>query len=185
MSIRTHILAAVFWGSALLAHSEVAVVNRAISEQEVLAAQQNWCKGLVEVSETYGREGLEAAKERAAAMIDALYGYNLGAVLFKPTLAQAPRTFRPTRAGALSYFVGGDPDYPEDSGFALKGWTAAEPINAAIYIDGDTATTMGKVRLTGADGSVTTVDKTWQFIKDEQGNLRIVVHHSSLEYRAP
>ena len=35
---------------------------------------------------------------------------------------------------------------------------------------------------TDKDGNVTTVDKTWQFVKDDNGQLRIVVHHSSLEY---
>jgi len=29
---------------------------------------------------------------------------------------------------------------------------------------------------------VITVDKTWQFFKDDTGKLRIVVHHSSLPY---
>jgi hypothetical protein len=41
---------------------------------------------------------------------------------------------------------------------------------------------MGKVHFTDKDGNVTTVDKTWQFVKDDNGQLRIVVHHSSLEY---
>lgn len=93
-----------------------------------------------------------------------------------------PQTFRPTRAGALSYFVGGDPAFPKDSGFALKGWTKCEVVNNAIFIAGDSATTMGKVSFTGKEGKVTTVDKTWKFVKDDAGNLRIVVHHSSLEY---
>jgi hypothetical protein len=38
------------------------------------------------------------------------------------------------------------------------------------------------VTLTDKDGKVTTVDKTWQFKKDDSGKLRIVVHHSSLPY---
>ncbi len=47
---------------------------------------------------------------------------------------------------------------------------------------GDSATTMGNVHFTGKDGKVTTVDKTWKFVKDDAGKLRIVVHHSSLPY---
>jgi len=49
------------------------------------------------------------------------YAYRMGAVLFKPTLPVNPQTFRATRAGALAYFVGGDPSFPKDKGFALKG----------------------------------------------------------------
>ena len=41
---------------------------------------------------------------------------------------------------------------------------------------------MAKVNITGKDGKVTTVDKTWKFVKDDAGKLRIAVHHSSLEY---
>jgi hypothetical protein len=115
-------------------------------------------------------------------VIDAAYGYQIGAVLFKPTLTVNPQTFRTTRAGALSYFVGGDANYPKDTGFALKGWNKCEVANSGIFIAGDSATTMGKVHFTGKDGKVTSVDKTWTFVKDDAGKLRIVVHHSSLEY---
>jgi hypothetical protein len=31
-------------------------------------------------------------------------------------------TFRTARRGAISYFVGSDPEFPEDTGFALKRW---------------------------------------------------------------
>lgn len=157
-------------------------VNRAITEAEVLAAQQAWGEALVAISTTYEQEGFEAAKALAEQVIDAAYGYQYGAVLFKPTLAMAPQTFRTTKEGALSYFVGGDRNFPNDTGFALKGWQQVEIQNAAIFIDGNVATTMGNVMFTNKDGKVTTVDKTWQFIKDDQGNLRIVLHHSSLPY---
>lgn len=161
------------------------LVNQAISEQEVLSAQQGWCKALVDISATYEKSGQAAAKELAGKVIDAAYGYQMGAVLFKPTLTVNPQTFRTTREGALAYFVGGDSAFPNDTGFALKGWQKCEIDNAAIFITGDSASTMGKVHFTGKDGKVTSVDKTWQFVKDDAGNLRIVVHHSSLEYTGP
>ena len=136
----------------------------------------------MDISSTHARQGQPAAKALAEQVIDAAYGYQMGGVLFKPTLTVNPQTFRPTRAGALAYFVGGDAAFPKDTGFALKGWTRCEVANNAIFIAGDSATTMGKVNITGKDGKVTTVDKTWKFVKDDAGKLRIVVHHSSLEY---
>lgn len=176
-------LAALTLGAApLAARAQALVVNQAITEAEVLSAQKAWCQALVDISTTHVRDGQPAAKALAEKVIDAAYGYQMGAVLFKPTLTVNPQTFRPTRAGALSYFVGGDPAFPKDSGFALKGWTKCEVLNNAIFIAGDSATTMGKVSFTGKEGKVTTVDKTWKFVKDDAGNLRIVVHHSSLEY---
>lgn len=161
------------------------VYDANVSESEVLAAQNAWCGALVAISKAGAEQGQDAAKKLAGEVIDAAYGYNLGPVLFKPTLTTAPQTFRTTREGALAYFVGGDSNFPSDTGFALNSWTACRVENAAIHINGDTATTMGNVMITGKDGKVTTVDKTWTFKKTDDGKLRIVVHHSSLPYSAP
>jgi len=159
------------------------IVDRSISEAELLlAAQQSWCEALVAIGKAFNNGGHAEAKAAAEKVVDALYAYQYGPVLFKPTLAVSPQTFRTTRAGAVAYLVGGDSDYPDDSGFALMGWKDWKVENAALYIAGDTANTMGKVHFTSTDGDVTTVDKTWGFMKDDQGALRIFLHHSSLVY---
>ena len=164
------------------AHAETVVTSTAITEAEVLAAQEAWCDALVAISTTHDAQGLPAAKALAGEVLDAAYGYQMGAVLFKPTLTVVPQTFRPTREGALAYFVGDDPTFPNDTGFALKGWTDCSARNNAIFIAGDSAMSIGNVDITGKDGSVTTVDKTWGYVKDDAGALRIVLHHSSLPY---
>ena len=155
---------------------------RTITEAQVLAAQQAWGRALVQISSDFASGGLARATATASAVLDAAYGYQMGPVLFKPTLTTAPHTFRTTREGALAYFVGNNPAFPNDRGFALKGWTNVEVRNAAVLIHGDVAKTMGNVTLTNRDGSRTTVDKTWGFRLDPQGNLRIVLHHSSLPF---
>ena len=155
-----------------------------ITEQQVNAAQQAWCDGLVNVAQIHARGG--DAKAAAAKMIDDLYDYADGKVFFKPTLAYGPRTFRPTREGALAYFVGGNPNFPEDTGFALKGWTKARYDNNAaengIQIHGDIAITMGNVYVTGPDGKEVMVDKTFVFRRCKDGNLRLCVHKSALPF---
>jgi len=171
-------LAAALWFSAAAAHE---VFDGNITESEVLAAQQGWCQALLNISALHEEQGQAAAAELAGAVIDAAYGYTLGPVLFKPTLAYGERTVRTTRAGALSYFVGGDDHYPEDSGFALKGWTDCQVENAALHINGDVGLSMGFVHFTNPDGH-TTVDKTWAFKKTSDGQVRIVLHHSSLPF---
>nr|WP_136251827.1 hypothetical protein [Ningiella ruwaisensis] len=176
---------AVLLGAASLSLSAVAdvkVVNQGLSEQEVLNAQQGWCNALLEISSTNQEKGHDAAKALAKDIIDAAYGYQMGAVLFKPTLTVVPQTFRPTSEGALSYFVGGDDNFPNDKGFALMGWTKCEVENNAVFIAGDSASTIGKVHFTNKDG-VTSVDKTWGFVKDDEGVVRIVLHPSSLEHK--
>jgi len=175
--------AAVVLASGVATANEPVVVNQAITEAEAIAAQGAWCNALININATEEKEGQAAAKALAETVIDSAYAYLMAAVLFKPTLTVNPQTFRPTREGALAYFVGGDSAYPQDTGFALKGWTKCEPVNSAIFLDGNSATTMGKVHFTDKKGGKTTVDKTWGYVKDDAGNLRINLHHSSLEYQ--
>lgn len=153
-----------------------------VTMEEVLAAQQAWGAALVRIATTHREAGAERARAVAGEVLDAAYGYATGPVLFKPTLTAAPQTFRTTRAGALAYFAGGNPAYPNDTGFAFNGWRGVEIVNAAVVLHGRTALTQGNVRLTDGAGRVTTVDKTWGFQRDAAGALRIVLHHSSLPH---
>merc|ERR1712039_523104 len=136
------------------------------------------------ISKKYEAEGYEAAKELAGTIIDTAYGYHYGPVCFKPTLAGGSQTFRPTRKGALAYFVGGDKEYPNDSGFGIKGWRKVKFVNSALWKEGNLAIAQGNVHITNKDGAVTTVDKTFGFFKGPDGKVVIVLHHSSLPYSA-
>jgi len=176
-------ISTMFAATTLVAKAAAPVADSNITIADVEAAQAAWGEALIQISSDYKSDGIEKAASTASAVLDAAYAYGHGPVLFKPTLTQAPQTFRPTREGALAYFVGQNSDFPNDSGFALKGWTGFEAENAAIHISGDLAITMGKVRLTNADGEVTEVDKTWGFKRDPDGTVRIVLHHSSLPFK--
>ncbi len=151
-----------------------------ITHTEILSAQKAWCDALIAIAIEYDSNGHAAAKNLAGQVIDSAYGYAMGPVLFKPTLTVAPQTFRTTREGGLSYFVGGDADYPSDSGFALKGWRKCEAENAGIVITGNSAISMGNVSMIDTNGKLTKVDKTWAWVRGADGNLKIVLHHSSL-----
>jgi len=154
-----------------------------ITEQELADARKAWGDALVEISKAYEDGGIDAARKVASSALDSAYGYNLGPVLFKPTMASGEQTFRPTRDGALSYFVGHSDAYPLDGGFGLKGWRKVESESSASFIQGDVAMWMGWVVFTDKDGNVTKVDKSWGYKKDAEGTLRIVLHHSSLPYQ--
>ncbi len=157
------------------------VTNFNITEKMVLEAQQAWGAGLVKISETHSNDG--NYRKVASEIIDAAYNYQNGEVLFKPTLTTGEQTFRLDKEGALAYFVGGNPNYKDDKGFALKGWTRYEIKNKGIILNGNTAITMGNVHLFDKNGNETIVDKTWGFKMDENGKLRIILHHSSLPYK--
>ena len=163
-----------------------------IKRKDVLEAQEAWTEALVKISQTYKEEGFDAAEDLAGAVIDGAYDYQAGAVAFKPTWAYGDTTFRTNRKGALSYFVGGNDKF-DDPGFAIGNkpdaktgerspWSKAWTENAVIRLDGDTATSMGWMYSQDEDGNVSKVDKTWTWRKDDNGDLRIVVHHSSTPY---
>ena len=153
-----------------------------ISEKDLINARTAWGNGLIEISKTFETEGIEMATSVASEMIDNLYGFSFAKVLFKPTLSGGSQTFRPTKEGALSYFVGHNPAYPNDRGFGIKFWREISSETSAIFIDDTVAMWMGWVVLIDRDGQVTKVDKSWGYKLDDVGNLRIVLHHSSLPY---
>jgi hypothetical protein len=162
-----------------------AMAKDIITKAEVNAAQQAWCDALVAIGKA-SEEGGDA-KALASKVLSEAYDYDKGQVFFKPTLAYGKNTFRPTKAGALAYFVGGDPNFPEDKGFALTPWVKARYDNLGdgdegIQIHGDIAITMGNVWVTKKDGTEVMVDKTFVFKKGEDGKLRLIVHKSSLPY---
>ncbi len=154
-----------------------------ISEAQVLQAQRAWCDALLSISRAYRTGGFPLARATAEKVLDSAYGYAYGPVAFKPTLTSGQQTFRPTRAGALAYFVGGDPQFPNDAGFAIKPWTACAIRNQVVQLHGIFAVTMGNVDLTDSGGKLTTVDKTWGFLREPDGETRIVLHHSSLPFQ--
>lgn len=154
-----------------------------ITHADVLAAQQDWTDGILRISADYQSGGYEKAKATAAEFINEIYTYQDEAVAFKPTLASDPQAFRDTFDGALAYYVGGYPNYPNDDGFAIKPWSSTDVKNSVIQInDRNSATSQGNVFFFDPEGNVTTVDKSWGWEKYQDGSVRINLHHSSLPY---
>ena len=153
-----------------------------IQEKDLSNVRIAWGDGLIKISKTFETEGIEEATSVADNMIDKLYFYNFGEVLFKPTLSGGSQTFRPTKEGALSYFVGHNSSYPNDNGFGIKFWREVSSETSAIFIDDTVAMWMGWVTFIDRDGQVTKVDKSWGYKLDDHGDLRITLHHSSLPY---
>ncbi|MCL2578282.1 MAG: stalk domain-containing protein [Defluviitaleaceae bacterium] len=158
---------------------EVAEVNP-ITPAEIAAFQVAWGEGLVAISVAYADED-EDHVPVAANVLDTLYGYADGHVLFKPTVAQEV-PFRPTWEMAASYFIGGDVE-EADTGFAIKPWTDVVWCPDGMYIlNGETALWMGSVYLTDGDGEVTRVEKSIGLYRAEDGAVRMHLHHSSLPH---
>ena len=152
-----------------------------ITEREVVTAQKAWGEGIVKIGKVYQEGGDYSAA--AAAHIDQFYAYDLSLVLFKPTLASVDQ-FRTSFDSALSYFVGGNPAYPEDKGFAIKPWSKVRWKNIGITNNSCTmAVAMGNYYFTPVGSAEETkVEYTFGYIRGNDGALKIVVHQSSVPY---
>ena len=144
---------------------------------DVEGAQKAWGEGIVAIANAHKNDGDYVSI--ASNHINTLYAYQMGPVLFKPTLAAIDQ-FRPTFDTALSYFVASNNACPEDKGFAIKGWTNVRFENSEVIIDGGTALAMGNYYFTDPQGVEVKVEYTFGYIEDDQGNLRIQLHHSSM-----
>ncbi|MEF2231650.1 MAG: hypothetical protein V3571_12030 [Pseudodesulfovibrio sp.] len=156
----------------------VPALSGGITKEDVLSAEKEWGACIVAIGKAY-QEGKDY---RAVALdaIDRLYAYGQGEVLFKPTKA-ADRQFRPDKESALSYFVGGV--VPEDHGFALHPWSKVRFGDQAIIVHDCDAIAQGNYYFTDAKtGQEAGVEFTFGYIRDDQGKLRIFLHHSSLPY---
>ena len=150
-----------------------------IDKQDVIAAQQEWGDGIVAIAKAHADGG--DFKALASEHVDTLYAYGESPVMFKPTLASEDQ-FRETFDEALSYFIG--TQGTEDHGFAIKDWTKVRFESNGIYTDKDSAMAMGNYYFTGPDGKETKAEYTFGYIRDDQGNLKINLHHSSLPFAA-
>lgn len=156
-----------------------------VTKEAVERAQWQWAEFLVRISALRNEYQL-CVEEAQKGLID-LYAFDRGSILFKPTFAKA-KPFRTNLEGTLSYFVGGNKKYPEDKGFALKGWQHVRFENASMLLKEKSALVMGhyffveefeeratKVEFTFGYGTYAPVDPS-------QESLRICLHHSSLPH---
>jgi hypothetical protein len=152
-----------------------------ITPDEVNAAQQKWCDGLMTICSRY-INGDNTYVDYADNFIDEMYDFKEGKVFFRPTLALAPQHFRTTRKGARAYFLGGDDEFP-DEGFIKYKWISVRYHNEiedqeAIQIHGDIGIAMGNVYLVDIAGKEVVVDKLFVFQK-RGGEVRLIVHNSA------
>ena len=172
---------AILLSTALVTGATVGLANAtassSITADTVTELKKAWGEGIVKI----GKVHQEGGDYRAAAKdhIEKFYAYGEETVLFKPTLASDDQ-FRGTFDEALSYFVGGK--ISEDNGFAIAPYTKVRWENEGTTINGETALAMGNYYFTKTDGSEVKVEYTFGIEQMDNGELKIVLHHSSLPY---
>jgi len=150
-----------------------------ISENQVLAAQNEWGAGVVKIGSL--KDNRTECEAFASSFLDERYAFELGEVLFKPTKC-AYEQFRPTKAAALSYFIAGeDRACKEDTGFAINPWTKVRFENTGFILEENRAIAMGNYFFTDLDGNEAKVEYTFGY-KLIDNKLKIDLHHSSFPY---
>ncbi len=142
-----------------------------MTKAEVINAQRAWAKAVIDQD------------------IDALLGlYDFGSpdepLLFKPTLADEIRL---DEAGARSYFVGGNSDYPHDGGFLFNNWKRVDfqsAVGPILKAGGLGYKDMGHYTFVNEKGDATRADYTFAYHK-LGGKVLISLHHSSLTWIPP
>ena len=91
--------------------------------------------------------------------------------------------FRLDFDGALSYFVGGNENYPEDHGFAIKPWSNVRWESVGTKITDHMAVAMGNYFFTPAEGGDDVkVEYSFAYTVNADGRLKIILHGSHLPY---
>ena len=150
-----------------------------ISKQDIIDFQTQWGDGIINIGRSY-KEGNDYINETKS-FINSLYAFGQDIVLFKPTLASVCQ-FRLDENSALSYFVGGNNDYSEDTGFAIKGWKKIRWDNAGINILNDCAICMGNYFFSQDNEDDLKVEYS-MVIKKIDGKLKIILHDSHLPFQ--
>ena len=151
-----------------------------ISKENVIEFQNKWGEGIISISNSFksGDDYLARAKD----FINNLYAYSEEEVLFKPTLASEAQ-FRLNRVAALSYFIGENPDFSEDSGFAIKGWNSVRWENSGIKLEGNIAICMGNYYFGKENEEDLKVEYSLVLKRLENGELKIILHESHFPYK--
>ncbi len=151
-----------------------------ITKEEVIQFQKDWGESIIKIGKIYLENG--DYKSAAIEHVNRFYNYKEGSVLFKPTLASI-KQFRTDFRGALSYFISGDEEYPEDKGFALRPWKNIRWENVEIKLIDNIAIAMGNYYLTPLNEETELkVEYSFVFIKNSKGELKILLHDSHFPY---
>ncbi len=152
-------------------------ITSKITEVEIKQFQNAWSQSIIGIGGAFNND--RDYKDLAKRHVQNFYGFDDGEVLVKPAFAKSKK-FRTTSEGIISYLVGGNDNFPEDQGFALRVWKDIRWENAGIINgDGDVALAMGNYYLTDSLGEEQEFEFTIGFKKNKAKELKIVAHKAA------
>jgi len=149
------------------------------NENLVTITQEKWASLVLKIGQAY-KNNLNLDNLISQLLHD-VYAFNYCDLLFKPTLAKH-KQFRSTKDEFISYFTGQNKVCEEDSGFAIKSWRSIKFENYKIVEYNKYLLSMGNYFFENENNDLLKVEYTFGFIKINENELRINLHHSSLPY---
>ena len=149
------------------------------AENLVTLTLEKWANIVLQIGKAY-REKKNLDKLVSELLHD-VYAFNQGDVLFKPTLAKHEQ-FRSKKEEFVSYFLGQNNVCKEDAGFAIKNWKSIKFENYKVVENNDNLLAMGNYFFENDKNEFLKVEYTFGFIRINNNELRINLHHSSLPY---
>ena len=148
----------------------------AITTQQIEDAQAAWGEGIVRIAAAHSSGGdyVQVAHDH----VTTLYAYDFSSVLFKPTLA-AEQQFRSTFDDALSYFVASTMLAQK-----TKVLQSGLQFDLKMLISSLLEQSAWQWVITSfhPEGDDVKVEYSFGYILDEDGAVRINLHHSSMPY---
>ena len=149
------------------------------AENLVTLTLEKWANIVLQIGKAY-REKKNLDKLVSELLHD-VYAFKQGDVLFKPTLAKHEQ-FRSKKEEFVSYFLGQNNVCKEDTGFAIKNWKSIKFENYKVVENNDNLLAMGNYFFENDKNEFLKVEYTFGFIRINNNELRINLHHSSLPY---
>lgn len=149
------------------------------TKEQVLQAQKDWANGIIKIGSL--KDNRPECEKFTNEFLDKIYAFDLEKVLFKPTKASQFQ-FRCDKTSALSYFIAGNPNFTEDTGFAITPWkdvTFEDDVH--LILEEERAIAMGNYHFTDMNNNKVKVEYTFGY-KLHNGELKIDLHHSSIPF---
>ena len=148
-------------------------------ENLVTLTLEKWADIVLQIGKAYREKKI--LDKLVSELLHDIYAFNQGDVLFKPTLAKHEQ-FRSKKEEFVSYFLGQNNVCKEDTGFAIKNWKSIKFENYKVVENNDNLLAMGNYFFENDKNEFLKVEYTFGFIRINNNELRINLHHSSLPY---
>ena len=148
--------------------------------KKIFDIQKKWANGIIQIGKAYldKKDYIKLTEQ----FLDNLYSFKQGKVLFKPTKANH-KQFRRDKNEFISYFIGHNKVADEDKGFALEPWKNIYFENFDFITFENICLSMGNYFFTNYLDVTIKVEYSFGYIHEQEAELKIIFHHSSLPFK--